>query len=1109
MVMTVLALSGFAQVGADFVGSDPTAGGNYYLYNVKTGLWLGENDCRSLSFGYFDHGNWSTHAELTTRGRLFTVEQKDNGYYRLNGHFGSGCNLNDDNLFLDTGTDCDWQFIPINEEANTYRIKALYGWVLCAEEIDGKPYSFTIMDGAADRGGHQMLDGSDEWKLVTRADRLAWAVENATEATPVDVSFLVVGGPLCNTDDYEDVVWKGDWKIPGWYNIYSHGEHGEWRRGYETWGIDNRDIYQTITDIPAGKYGVNADAVFVSTGGGDMGQARYDEYLADPDGNTKGYVYGSEGETIGTTKMVNGYAISPSGDFRDNGYWGNAIWDGKAKTGDARLIVNGNSLNVGVKVEGAGGTGWIIFDNIGLNYYGLPDVSEFTEALEAVIAEANALAETSISDALKVSLNAEITSAEAKLTSSNKDEIVAATQDLKTVIGAVKVINEATALAENPTTDPLKTALATAITNAETKLAALNKAEISVAIESLNVAMSAVKDADWNYNVLAQTIVICEDLNSVENSAEFAEAINVAKTALKEATNGDELYTPFQKLRMYRRLLTAGHHNITLESAAPADGIDVYFYNVGAGLFLTNANTYGTQSALEYATRAMTLHANSAEEGSFGIQTHILAGGKDCNRGTDDFLGNINAEEGYAYFDCTEYYDGRAGYAWKFEPTSDGCYRIYNVEKGTGKYLGMIEDDRLAVTAYKTDPDDKYNHWKLFTKAQLDEYLKTATPANPVDATYYIKQSRFAYRDFEAEKSTDWDGLKGTAWENNAGGTHGDASDKVVEIWNSGKQTAGPVWVKQTVKGLKPGLYRASVNGFYRDGSFYHAGEVASNPERWAYLTANGEKALLPAITDCANMCPESGDSHLGMKYPNNTSQAAKYFQVGLYRTYVDVLVGADGILELGVSKERTTDVVGDDWVVVDNFRLAYLGSDVATVSEVDYATYVAPFNIAEIPDGVEVYAAKVVDDYVELLRVDAIPEGEAVVLKGAGEWTFTQTAADVELGQENELKAVTAASPVTADGTQYVLAKPENKEVGFYRVISGDAIPAGKGYLVVTGANAKPGYTFFEEGVTDKIDAVDVVLDGTEVIYNLQGQKMTKPVKGVNIINGKKVIIK
>ncbi len=86
-----------------------------------------------------------------------------------------------------------------------------------------------------------------------------------------------------------------------------------------------------------------------------------------------------------------------------------------------------------------------------------------------------------------------------------------------------------------------------------------------------------------------------------------------------------------------------------------------------------------------------------------------------------------------------------------------------------------------------------------------------------------------------------------------------------------------------------------------------------------------------------------------------------------------------------------------------------------------------------------------------------------------------------------------------------YVLAKPESAEVGFYRTNSSLNIPSGKGYLQVS--NAVKAFYGFESNDATGLTELNATLNSDEVIYNLAGQRLSKQQKGINIVNGKKVL--
>lgn len=170
-------------------------------------------------------------------------------------------------------------------------------------------------------------------------------------------------------------------------------------------------------------------------------------------------------------------------------------------------------------------------------------------------------------------------------------------------------------------------------------------------------------------------------------------------------------------------------------------------------------------------------------------------------------------------------------------------------------------------------------------------------------------------------------------------------------------------------------------------------------------------------------------------------------------------------------------------------------------VTDAKYATFVAPCDIDFTGAQVEAKAATFDGTYVQLADVTTVPAGTAVIVK-ADEGTYTVPATtDAALGTENDLVAATA--DVTADGTQYILAKVEEK-VGFARATAGTTIAKGKGYMVIS-APVKGFYPFGEDDATG-INGVDFAEENA-LIYNVAGQRLNKMQKGINIVDNKKVL--
>lgn len=181
--------------------------------------------------------------------------------------------------------------------------------------------------------------------------------------------------------------------------------------------------------------------------------------------------------------------------------------------------------------------------------------------------------------------------------------------------------------------------------------------------------------------------------------------------------------------------------------------------------------------------------------------------------------------------------------------------------------------------------------------------------------------------------------------------------------------------------------------------------------------------------------------------------------------------------------------------------------AEIVSVNEARYATYVPKHDVI-FPDGVEAYIGTINKKYVSLTAVKSAPKDTPVILKNTGRYTLipvTEETLDDVSG--NDLSA--SDKDVEATGSQYILAKPEGEEVGFYPAITRTTIPAGKAYLVSseTGPLVKAFY-FVGDGETaiGSIQNSNFEIQNGEV-YNLAGQKLSKMQKGVNIINGYKVL--
>ena len=191
------------------------------------------------------------------------------------------------------------------------------------------------------------------------------------------------------------------------------------------------------------------------------------------------------------------------------------------------------------------------------------------------------------------------------------------------------------------------------------------------------------------------------------------------------------------------------------------------------------------------------------------------------------------------------------------------------------------------------------------------------------------------------------------------------------------------------------------------------------------------------------------------------------------------------------------------------------------TIGETEYATlYYSDVNLT-VPEGVTAKTYKAngtalveLDNY---SAGDVIPAGTGVVLNGAqGDYTFAITTESGTASEENMLRGSDEAAETTGGAKYYMLslaATGGNETVGFYYGAENGAAfmnGAHKAYLAVPeGTEAKAtGYAFNEVTGINAITR-EQVTDG--VWYTIDGKRLNgePTVKGIYVVNGKKVVIK
>ena len=139
---------------------------------------------------------------------------------------------------------------------------------------------------------------------------------------------------------------------------------------------------------------------------------------------------------------------------------------------------------------------------------------------------------------------------------------------------------------------------------------------------------------------------------------------------------------------------------------------------------------------------------------------------------------------------------------------------------------------------------------------------------------------------------------------------------------------------------------------------------------------------------------------------------------------------------------------------------------------------------------------------------VENVPVETPVLLAGAeGTYTIPVIATSSTVVSGNKLQGVHAATEKTANTIYVLMASPK---VGFYSNNNAFTVGANTAYLPINFASTSASaFYLFDDGSTTAIDAVKTQQAEDGVYYNLAGQRVAQPTKGLYIVNGKKVVVK
>ncbi len=145
----------------------------------------------------------------------------------------------------------------------------------------------------------------------------------------------------------------------------------------------------------------------------------------------------------------------------------------------------------------------------------------------------------------------------------------------------------------------------------------------------------------------------------------------------------------------------------------------------------------------------------------------------------------------------------------------------------------------------------------------------------------------------------------------------------------------------QTLTGLPAGQYRLSLDAFYRAGSAtndyntYRGNNYESSQHAVLYARSTSGEVTTPlpyASSGGSTQYLGGAVSRVGWNeyIPNDMEAAYYWFAAGYYDNSLEVNVGNDGTLTIGI---RKTETISGDWTCLDNWKLEYYTNFVMATS--------------------------------------------------------------------------------------------------------------------------------------------------------------------------------
>ena len=176
------------------------------------------------------------------------------------------------------------------------------------------------------------------------------------------------------------------------------------------------------------------------------------------------------------------------------------------------------------------------------------------------------------------------------------------------------------------------------------------------------------------------------------------------------------------------------------------------------------------------------------------------------------------------------------------------------------------------------------------------------------------------------------------------------------------------------------------------------------------------------------------------------------------------------------------------------------------------WATFYSEMSNYQASDVTQVFAVNLTGTEITMIEITdgIIKSSEGVVLKSTSNSITLTPTITASTGNYTNNSLMGTLTEITPGENDYYVLNKKGAGIGFYKLSNTGTIGANKAYLSYNnpeGGNAREFIGFEEATGLKAIDNGQLTIDN--VVYDLQGRRVSQPTKGLYIVNGKKVVIK